>query len=232
MSDNRWGALSAGLFTAGWLVAVAVNVGVWLPQIGRLPPDFWDDGRLFLEFVRDNAVSWRVFHVGATGGLLALLFLIPLLSALAADSGRKWAFTAVAEVGAFCALLASLVDHFATPVLARFAQGGAPMPIIIWQAMEPWRDAGLKTVSYWLLGIWAVWLAGVLLREVNGRFIGRFTQIVGVALLLLALIETMTPPPLLYTLGETGVGAVAILLLPLWGLALTRWFWQRAVAEI
>jgi len=66
---------------------------------------------------------------------------------------------------------------------------------------------------------------------VDSQRLGQFTRIVGLALVLLALIEALVPPPLAYTIGETGIGGLAILLIPVWGLWLARWFWQREVAE-
>ncbi|MEZ4642159.1 MAG: hypothetical protein R3E31_05355 [Chloroflexota bacterium] len=228
MSTNRLGTLSAALVGIGWGAAIAINLIFWLPQ--HLDPSFWDNGEQFLSFVRDNTLTWRAFHIGATSGLMALLFLIGLLANLDENDPRRMAFTLVGAIGAFAALLASLIDHLGTPVLARLAAGNSLIVLQIWQFVEPWRDAGLKTVSYWFLGIWALWIGGRWLAQ-STRRLGRFSQVMGIALLLLALIESMVPQPLIYTLGETGVGAAVFLLLPIWGFWAARWFWERELAD-
>lgn len=51
-------------------------------------------------------------------------------------------------------------------------------------------------------------------------------------LVLLALVEAMVPPPLAYTVGETGFGGFVVLLIPIWSLWLARWFWQRELAGV
>jgi hypothetical protein len=229
MSYNRLGTLAAGVLGLGWLVAVGVNLGVWFPLIQELPPGFWDDSDLFLGFVRDNAISWQVFHIGATLGLCAAVFLVGLLAELGKGDGRSRAFTSLGTVGAVFGLVASLVDQLGTPVVARFAQGNPLFVSQIWDYMEPIRDSGLKTISFAFMGLWLIWLAGKLI--VDSRRLGQFTRVVGVALVLLALIEALVPPPLAYTIGETGFGGLATLLIPIWGLWLARWFWQRELAE-
>jgi len=229
MSYNRLGTLAAGLLGLGWLVAVAVNLGVWFPKIRELPPGFWDDSDLFLAFVRDNAISWKIFHIGATVGLCAAVFLVGLVAELGKGDGCTRAFTILGTVGSVLGLIASLVDQLGTPVVARFAQGNPLFVAQIWDYMEPIRDSGLKTISFAFMGLWLLWLAGKLI--VDSQRLGQFTRIVGLALVLLALIEALVPPPLAYTIGETGIGGLAILLIPVWGLWLARWFWQREVAE-
>lgn len=229
MSYNRLGTLAAGVLGLGWLVAVGVNLGIWFPLIQELPPDFWDDGDLFLAFVRDNTISWQVFHIGTTVGLCAAVFLVGLLAELGAGDGRTRAFTTLGTVGAVFGLVASLVDQLGTPVVARFAQGNPLFVAQMWDYMEPIRDAGFKTISFAFMGLWLLWLAGDLL--VDSRRLGQFTRIVGLAFVLLALIEALVPPPLAYTIGETGIGGFVVLLIPVWSLWLARWFWQREVAE-
>ncbi len=231
MSYNRLGTLAAGLLGLGWLVAIGVNLGVWLPQIQEFPPGFWDNGDLFLAFVRDNALSWQVFHVGTTVGLCAAVFLVGLLSDLgvAEVDGRARAFTTLGTVGAVFGLVASLIDQLGTPVVARFAQGNPLFVAQIWDYMEPIRDSGLKTISFAFMGIWLIWLADRLIVE--SRRLGQFTLATGIALSLLALVEMLVPPPLAYTIGETGIGGFVILLIPIWSFWLARWFWQREVKE-
>ena len=229
MSYNRLGTLAAGVLGLGWLVAVGVNLFVWFPKIQQLPSGFWDDSDLFFAFVRENAISWRVFHVGAGLGLVAAVFLVSHLAELGAGDKCARGFTTLGIVGAVFGLVASLIDQLGTPVIARFAAGNPLFVSQIWTYMEPIRDSGLKTVSFALLGLWLLWLATKLLLE--SRRLGQFTRIVGIALLLLGLVEALVPPPLAYTVGETGVGGLAILLIPVWALWLARWFWQQELAE-
>lgn len=230
MSYNRLGTLAAGVLGLGWLVAVAVNLGVWFPMIRELPPGFWDDSDLFLTFVRDNAISWQIFHIGATVGLCAAVFLVGLLAELGAGDGRTRAFTTLGTVGAVFGLVASLIDQLGTPVVARFAQGNPLFVAQIWEYMEPIRDSGLKTISFAFMGLWLIWLAGKLILD--SRRLGQFTLATGIALTLLAIIEMLVPPPLAYTIGETGIGGLAVLLIPIWGFWLARWFWQRELADM
>lgn len=229
MSYNRLGTLAAGVLGLGWLVAVGVNLFVWFPKIQQLPSGFWDDSDLFFAFVRENAISWRVFHVGAGLGLVAAVFLVSHLAELGAGDKCARGFTTLGIVGAVFGLVASLIDQLGTPVIARFAAGNPLFVSQIWTYMEPIRDSGLKTVSFALLGLWLLWLATKLLLE--SRRLGQFTRIVGIALLLLGLVEALVPPPLAYTVGETGAGGLAILLIPMWALWLARWFWQQELAE-
>lgn len=229
MSYNRLGTLAAGVLGLGWLVAVGVNLFVWFPKIQQLPSGFWDDSDLFFAFVRENAISWRVFHVGAGLGLVAAVFLVSHLAELGAGDKCARGFTTLGIVGAVFGLVASLIDQLGTPVIARFAAGNPLFVSQIWAYMEPIRDSGLKTVSFALLGLWLLWLATKLLLE--SRRLGQFTRIVGIALLLLGLVEALVPPPLAYTVGETGAGGLAILLIPMWALWLARWFWQQELAE-
>ncbi|MCA9939673.1 MAG: hypothetical protein KC418_13595 [Anaerolineales bacterium] len=228
MTHNRLGTLSAALFGGGWLIAVAINIFFWLPQSWGIDPAFYEDSQRYLQFVYDNAITWRVFHIGATTGLVGLILLIPALGALRRDDVRQPLFTAAGVVGAAAGLLASLIDHLGTPVLARYSAGGSQTARIVWEFMEPWRDGGLKTVSFWLLGAWALWMAGLWLGA--NRRLGRFSQIMGAALLLLALLETLLPLPWRNTWGETGLAGLSLLLLPVWGLWVARWFWQRELA--
>ena len=226
MSLNRLGTLFAGVLGLGWLTAVATNLIFWSSQIQALPPDFWDDSGQFLAFVADNQLTWRVFHVGTTVGLMALVGLVGALAQVRRDDERWLPLTMLGLVGALLALLASLIDHLGTPVLARLSAGNAIIVSQVWQFMEPVRDAGMKTVSYYFMGAWVLWLGGGWLAD-GARRLGLFSRVTGVALLLLGLIETMTPAPLIYMLGETGAGGAVFLLLPVWGLWVARWFWQR-----
>jgi hypothetical protein len=229
MSYNRLGTLAAGVLGVGWLAAVSVNLGVWFPLMQQLPPGFWDDSDLFLGFVRENAISWQIFHIGATVGLCAAVFLVGHLAELGKEDSCARGFTTLGTVGAVFGLVASLVDQLGTPVVARFALGNPLFVSQIWEYMEPIRDSGLKTISFAFMGLWLLWLAGKLMTD--SRRFGQFTRIMGGALLLLALLEAMVPPPLAYTVGETGYGGIAVLLIPVWGLWLARWFWQRELAE-
>lgn len=230
MTYNRLGTLAASIMALGWLVAVGVNLFVWFPQIQGMPPSFWDNSELFLAFVRDNALSWRIFHIGATLGLCTAVFLVSHLAELGKGDSCTRGFTTLGIVGAVFGLVASLIDQLGTPVVARFAQGNPLFVAQIWDYMEPIRDSGLKTVSFAFMGLWLIWLAGKLrLRSLR---LGQFTNVVGIALALLALIEALIPPPLAYTVGETGIGGFAILLIPIWGFWLARWFWQRELTEI
>ena len=230
MSYNRLGTLAAGILGLGWLVAVGVNLGVWFPQIQDLPPGFWDDGDLFLAFVRENAVSWQAFHIGATLGLCAAVFLVSLLAEFGADDNRARAFTTLGTVGAVFGLVASLIDQLGTPVVARYAQGNPLFVAQMWEYMEPIRDSGLKTISFAFMGLWLIWLAGKLVLD--SRRLGQFTTATGIALVLLALVEALVPVPLAYTVGEPGFGGLVVLLIPIWGLWMARWFWQRELAEL
>lgn len=230
MSYNRLGTLAAGVMALGWLVAVGVNLFVWFPQIQNLPPGFWDNSELFLAFVRENALSWRIFHIGTTVGLCTAVFLVSHLAELGKGDSCARGFTTLGIVGAVFGLVASLIDQLGTPVVARFAQGNPLFVAQIWDYMEPIRDSGLKTVSFAFMGLWLIWLAGKL--RPHSLRLGQFTNVVGIALTLLALIEALIPPPWAYTVGETGIGGFAVLLIPVWGLWLARWFWQRELAEI
>jgi len=230
MSFNRLGTLAAGLLGLGWLVAVVVNLFVWFPLIQQMPPDFWDNADLFLAFVRDNRISWQAFHVGTTVGLCAAVFLVGLVAELGQGDGRSRAFTALGTVGAVFGLVASLVDQLGTPVLARFALGNPIFVNQIWGFIEPVRDAGLKTASFAFMGLWLIWLAGRLILRT--RRLGQFTLAAGIGLVLLAIVEALVPPPLAYTVGETGLGGFVVLLFPIWAFWLASWFWQREVAEL
>ncbi len=230
MTYNRLGTLAAGLLGLGWLAAVVVNLFVWFPLIQDLPPGFWDDGNLFLAFVRENLISWQVFHVGTTVGLGAAVFLVGLLAELGQGDSRARAFTTLGTVGAVFGLVASLVDQLGTPVLARFALGNPIFVNQIWGAMEPIRDSGFKTVSFAFMGLWLIWLAGRLILQ--ARRLGQFTLAAGIGLVLLAIVEALAPPPLAYTVGETGIGGFVVLLFPIWAFWLASWFWQREVAIV
>lgn len=230
MSLNRMGAACAAVLGLGWLVAVATNLIFWTPQIQALGPAFWDDSRLFFPFVNQNLVTWRVFHMGTTTGLMALVGLVGVLAQVRQDDDRWLPLTILGLVGAVFALIASLIDHLGTPMLAQLGLGNQVVVNQIFNYMEPWRDAGLKTVSYFFMGLWVLWLGGGWLRD-GARWLGIFSRVTGVALLLLGVIEAMTPAPLIYTLGETGIGGVVFLLLPVWGLWVARWFWQRELGQ-
>ncbi|MFO7539420.1 MAG: hypothetical protein R6X32_15375 [Chloroflexota bacterium] len=231
MTYNRLGALLAGIFGLGWLLAIAINLLFWLPQTMQVGLGIWYDAGGFLSFVQRNVVSWQVFHVGVNLALLALIMLIPLLEELFNDDPRRRALSTAGVAGGLLLLLASLIDQFGSPVLALHMAGNPMFSFQIWGWMEPWRDLGLKTASYWLLGFWMLWLSGrFLLGEGMGKF-GRFSQVLAVGLLLLAFVKTFVPAPLLYYLSETGAGGVIGLLFPVWGLWLARWFWRREAAD-
>lgn len=230
MSYNRLGTLAAGLLGLGWLTAVVVNLFVWFPIIRELPAGFWDDADLFLAFVRDNRISWQAFHVGTTVGLCAAVFLVGLLAELGEADNRTRAFTTLGTVGAVFGLVASLVDQLGTPVVARFALGNPLFVAQIWSYMEPIRDSGFKTVSFAFMALWLIWLAGRLILQ--SRRLGQFTLAAGIGLVLLAIVEALAPPPLAYTVGETGVGGFVVLLFPIWAFWLAGWFWQREVTEL
>lgn len=231
MTYNRLGTLLAGLFGLGWLVAIAVSLLFWTPQTLEVGVGFWYDGGSFLGFVLRNTVSWQVFHVGANIGLLSLILLIPLLEELFQDDLRCRAMSTAGVVGAVLLLLASLIDQFGSPSLARHIGGNPLVAFQIWEWMEPWRDSGLKTVSYWLLGFWLLWVSGrFLLLDGMGKF-GRLGQGAAGGLLFLAFVKTVMPAPIIFYLAETGAGGLVLLLFPVWGFWLARWFWQQEMAE-
>jgi hypothetical protein len=162
-------------------------------------------------------------------GLCAAVFLVGLLAELGKADNRARAFTALGTVGAVFGLVASLVDQLGTPVVARFALGNPLFVAQIWEYMEPIRDNGFKTLSFAFLGLWLIWLSGRIILE--SRRFGQFTLAVGIAFVLLAIVEALVPPPLAYTIGETGIGGFVVLLIPIWSFWLARWFWQRELAE-
>ncbi|MCA9980404.1 MAG: hypothetical protein KDD89_06220 [Anaerolineales bacterium] len=230
MTYNRFGTLLSILFTLGWLIAIGVNLIVWFPQLLGADPMFYDHGREYLLFVAENQLSWAIFHIGASSALLILLPLISHLSQLRATDPNQPALQTIGLVGAFSALLASLIDQFATAVLARWQHGNIDVAYQLWETMEPFRDNGLKTLSFLLLGVWALWLAGAWLgTNYPHRRLGRFTQVIGGGLLLLGLIELAVPLPWRNIIGETGVAG--LVLFPFWGMALARWFWQAELAH-
>lgn len=226
MSQQRLAALSAAVLGVGWLLAVIVNLFFWLPQSIGVEPSFYDDSGAFLRFVAENQSTWQIFHIGTTTGLMGLVFLVPLLASERKGDGRGAALTAVGLVGAIFALLASLIDQFGTPVLARAAAEGSTNAPLIWEFMEPWRDAGLKTVSFYFLGAWVTWLGGGWLQT-DARRLGIFSRILGLGLLLLAVLETVLPQPWRNILGETGLAGLVVLLFPVWGLWLAGWLWRE-----
>jgi hypothetical protein len=231
MTYNRLGTLLAGLFGLGWLLAVAVSLLFWTPQTLEVGVGFWYDTQAFLSFVLRNTVSWQVFHLGANLGLIALILLIPLLQELFHDDPRHRAMSTAGVVGALFLLVASLIDQLGTPTLARYIPGNPLVAFQIWEWVEPWRDLGLKTVSYWLLGFWLLWLSGRFLTVAATRKFGRFSQVLAVGLLLLAFVKTFMPAPLIFYLSETGAGGLVVALFPLWGFWLAYWFWRRETAE-
>jgi hypothetical protein len=230
MTDNRLAALLAALFGLGWLLAIGVSLLVWMPQTLPVGVGLWYDSTVFLSFVAQNSVSWQVFHYSVNLGLIALILLIPLLGELFASDPRGRALSTAGVVGSVLLLLASFIDQFGSPALARHVSDNPAVAFQIWEWMEPWRDLGLKTVSYWLLGFWLLWLGGRFLTlEGMGKF-GRLSQIAGGGLFFLAVVKTFLPAPLLYYLSDTGGGGVVLLLFPVWGFWLARWFWQRETA--
>ncbi len=239
MSFNRLGTLAAGVLGIGWLVAVGINLFVWQPQLQDVSNNFWGSSATVLNFVQDNVISWRYYHIGTTLGIIGLIVVIALLSQMNLEDNRWLALTAVGLTGALFALIASLFDQFATPVMARFARlseldatprSGQLIAGHVWEIMEPWRDNGLKTVSFWLIGFWTLWQSGHWQQQGAAR-LAQFTKVVGWALLLLAFVETMVPEPWVFTIGEAGFGGLVFVLFPIWGLWTASWFWKREVAD-
>lgn len=232
MTYNRLGAVLAAILGLGWLIAIAVSLLFWTPQTMAVGLDLWYDAGLFLSFVLRNTVSWQVFHIAANLGLLALILLIPLLQPLFASDPRHQAMGTAGVIGAVLLLLASLLDQLGSPALARHIPANPVIAFQIWEWIEPWRDTGLKTTSYWLLAVWLLWLGGrFVLLEGMEKF-GRFSQIAAGGLFFLAVVKTFLPAPLIYYLSETGGGGVVLLFFPVWGFWLARWFWQRETAEL
>jgi hypothetical protein len=232
MTYNRLGAVLAAILGLGWLIAIAVSLLFWTPQTMAVGLDLWYDAGLFLSFVLRNTVSWQVFHIAANLGLLALILLIPLLQPLFASDPRHQAMGTAGVIGAVLLLLASLLDQLGSPALARHIPANPVIAFQIWEWIEPWRDTGLKTTSYWLLAVWLLWLGGrFVLLEGMEKF-GRFSQIAAGGLFFLAVVKTFLPAPLIYYLSETGGGGVVLVFFPVWGFWLARWFWQRETAEL
>lgn len=229
MSTYRWGTLLAGIFALGWSLALGIMLGLWLPQLWGVDPLFYEEAQQFLPFVAANPVSWRVFHVGTTAALLALLPLLSHLSHIHPDQYKRPLWQTLGLTGGAAALLASLIDQFSTPYLAQIGAGNIPVGIHLWQALEPFRDAGLKTVSFLLLGAWLVWLSSgwEVAAEKRPRLISQMT---GWAVLVLGLIELLVPLPWKNMVGETGIAGFALLLLPVWGFVIAHWFWQQELA--
>jgi hypothetical protein len=227
MTYNRLGALLAGIFGLGWLLAIGVSLLVWTPQTLPMGVGLWYDSAVFLSFVAQNSVSWQVFHYSANLGLLALTMLIPLLQGLFLSDPRHRALSTAGIVGAVLLLLASFIDQFGSPALARHLSDNPVAALQIWEWMEPWRDLGLKTASYWLLGFWLLWLGGRFLTLEGMERFGRFSQIAAGGLFFLAVVKTFVPAPLIYYLSETGGGGAVLLLFPVWGFWLAHWFWRR-----
>lgn len=225
---SKLAALCAALVGLGWLVAIGITLFVWTPA--GLTPRLAADGALYLEFIHEQAVSWRIFHNGTTVGLAAALLLPVLLHGLLAEdeTGLGRAAALVGVGGGFCALVASLIDHLGTPVLAR-TYAAAPDParrtaaLLVWEWMEPWRNTGLKTVAFLFLGLWVLWMAWALLRGGRARVFGVATAIVGAALTILGLAECLD----VSFLSQEGIGGLALVLIPPWALWLAVWLWRR-----
>ena len=218
---NRLGTLLAGLFALGLAVAFGVTLGVWLPQTWGAEPLFYEQGAQYLPFVSANPVSWQIFHTAANLSLLAALPLISLLSQHVPSDTRPAGQT-IGLVGTAAFLLASLMDQFMTPVLARWAVGHIEVAFRLWETIEPFRDNGLKTIAFLCLGIWFLWVAAVYERPYRW-----LTQGTGAAVLLLGLVELLIPQPWKNIWGETGFLGMSLLLFPIWGLATAHWFWQK-----
>ncbi len=223
MSKNRLGALLAGLVGVGWTIAVGVSAVFWLPQQLNIDPYFYEDGRQFLSFVAENPVSWRVFHLGTMVALLAQLPLIELLSA-EIESPLRPVMHRIGVMGAAFALLASLIDQFMTPVLAEWGGlGNVPVAVFIWESVEPFRDNGLKTLSFLMLGIWLTWLG----RKSAADWVQKVSFGVGLGLLLLGVVEALVPLPWRNQIGETGVLGLILFGLPFWGFVVANYFWEQ-----
>lgn len=227
---HRTGTFLAAVFALGLGLALGVSLGVWLPQIGGADPLFYEQGALYLPFVAANPVSWQVFHTAVNLSLLAALPLVALLSQQVQDEVRV-VWQTVGLVGTAAFLLASLMDQFMTPVLARWELGNVAVAQRLWETMEPFRDGGLKTIAFLMLGLWLVWVAAVW-RTPAERPYRLFTRFTGAAVLLLGLVELAIPLPWKNIWGETGFLGLALLLLPLWGLATAHWFWQRELEAV
>lgn len=228
MNENRFGTLCAALVALGWGVAVAVNLFVWTPQLAAagFNPLFYEDGRAFLAFVSANRASWGVFHVGANVALAALIPLITLLCITRRTDILHDTMRILGQLGAFSALIASLFDQLATPVLARWATGNNTAALTMWEAIEPFRDGGLKTIAFFFLGLWAIWVSTAW-RQDGGIWLGRLTLVMGWGLVLVAAADSLLPLPWRNIIGETGVLGLVLLLIVPWALLVGRWFWQR-----
>lgn len=229
MNINRLGTGAAGFVGLGWSVAVAVNLGVWMPQLLGRNPAFYERGNEYLRFVHDNQTSWAIFHLGASGGLLALLPLIFLLTSGRGDTLTHRLMALVGLFGATCGLMASLIDQFSTPVLARYGLNRLEI-IQLWEAMEMFRDNALKTLCFFFLGVWAIWLVKNY-PPTAPRPVIWLTHIVGWGLLVLGLVEALLPLPWRNMVGETGLLGAVLLFIPLWGFAVAYWFWQQALEK-
>ncbi len=229
MTSYRLGTLLAAIFGLGWSIAIGVTLGVWLPQLWGVEALFYEEAEQFLPFVANNLVSWRIFHVGTTAALLAILPLITHLSHLHPDEYKRPFLQTIGLTGGAAALLASLIDQFSTPYLAQIGAGNIPIGMHVWEAVEPFRDAGLKTISFLLLGVWLIWLAGGW-KEPAEKRPRQISKLTGWAIALLGLIELLVPLPWKNTVGETGVAGFVLLLLPVWGFVMAHWFWQQELA--
>lgn len=227
MNMNRLGTVAASFVGLGWSVAVTISLGVWMPQLLGRTPMFHERGNEYLRFVHDNQISWAIFHIGASGGLLALLPLIFLLTSGRGDTLTHRLMAGVGLFGAVCGLMASLIDQFSTPVLARYGLNRQEM-IHLWEAMEMFRDNALKTLCFFFLGVWAIWL-GKHLPASAPRPVVWLTPLVGWGLLVLGVVEAIVPLPWRNMVGETGVLGAVLLFIPLWGFAVAYWFGQEAL---
>ena len=226
MTYNRLGALLTTLFGLGWLIAIAISLFLWTPKTAVLGIELWYTAEPVLTFVGQNEASWQLFHYAVNLGLIALIILIPLFDELFTIDPRRRAMSTVGVIGAVFLLLASLIDQFGTAVLARHLEDNPVIVLQIWEWMEPWRSLGLKATSYWLLGLWLLWLSSHFLLLEGAKKFGRFSQIAAIGLLWLGFVKTVIPPPLVYYLDETGAGSLVLLFFPVWGFWLARWFWQ------
>lgn len=231
MTSYRLGTLTAAVFALGWVIALAITLIFWLPQLIGVDPLFYEQAERVLPFVAANPLSWQIFHLATTSALIAAIPLISHLSHLHPDEAKQTLLRPLGLTGASAALIASLIDQFSTPYLAQIGAGNITFAIFIWETIEPFRDNGLKTISFLLLGLWMLWLTNGWEGDAEKRP-RQLTHLTGWGLLLLGLIEAAVPLPLKNIIGETGFGGLVLILLPIWGFTVAHWFWQQELARV